>query len=160
MKWSHLGLLAALLVVLIGLSAQTQPVSIPFSGGATGATILSPAFITSSAGQLAWSSSTPATSTTDAGIARLGAASLTVTNGSTGKASWHTEGTALALAIPAGGIGVGTVSTTSVGNTGQGGRLVLVCGPTAGTGSLLFYAGTSNTPVTLANAVGGGLIGC
>ena len=74
--------------------------------------------------------------------------------------SLSTTGTQISLALPAGSIGMATSSTATTGNTGQGGRLVVVCGPVAGTASLLFYAGTSNTPVVLANGVGGGLIGC
>lgn len=111
-------------------------------------------------GQFAWSNAGDAAQSADTGLARLGAASVSVTNSTTGKASLHTEGTALTLAIPAGGLGLATVSTTSVGNTGQGARLVVVCGPVAGTSSLLYYSGTTNVPAVLANGVGGGLIGC
>lgn len=88
-------------------------------------------------------------------------ASGVVTNGNDGSSpSAFSLAGSRVLAVSAGGLGLATVATSSVGITGQGARLVVVCGPTSGTSSLLYYSGTSNTPVTLANAVGGGLIGC
>jgi len=40
------------------------------------------------------------------------------------------------------------------------GKLELVCGSTPGTARLIAYAGTSNTPTTIADGIGGGVGGC
>lgn len=159
MRWRDLGITVALLLFFAPwLTAQTIPVALP--SNTAGSFYASTAFTTGSAGKVCWSSTTSPSGTPDACLVRNGAASLTTTNGSTGPAALSLAGTTRVLALPAGALGVATVSTASVGNTGQGGRLVLVCGPAAGTGSWLLYTGTSNTPTVLANGVGAGLIGC
>jgi hypothetical protein len=51
--------------------------------------------------------------------------------------------------------------TATGGNPGAAvGTLELVCGTTAGTAKLIAYAGTSTTPVTVADNIGSGVIGC
>lgn len=174
MKRIAVAALAFVLLVAGLVAAQTMPIPVGFAtniiavpanfamkvGGTIKLWIDGNNIVTASPYCYRWSSTSDASVSPDTGVCRQGAASVTVANGTTGPGSIQTAGTNNPLAIPLGAIGIATSATSTVGNTGQGGRLVVVCGPTAGTASLLFYAGTSNTPVTLANAVGGGLIGC
>lgn len=52
-------------------------------------------------------------------------------------------------------------SAASGGNPGATtGTLELVCGTNAGTAKLITYAGTSTTPITIVDNIGGGLTGC
>lgn len=66
------------------------------------------------------------------------------------------------LTLSTGEIGLGKITASGTAPGAAGGKLELVCGTNAGTGKLILYVGTSNTPVTLTGTdnAGAGLTGC
>ncbi len=86
-----------------------------------------------------WSEGNRRATITDAGALILGGAVLNAPGGS--------------LALP-------RVGTPGPAPGAAGGRLELVCGTRPGTARLVVYAGTSTTPTTIADNIGGGVAGC
>jgi hypothetical protein len=64
------------------------------------------------------------------------------------------------LTVPAGGLGLAKITADGVAPGAAGGKIELVCGTNAGTAKLIAYAGTSTTPVTILDNIGGGVTGC
>jgi hypothetical protein len=60
--------------------------------------------------------------------------------------------------VDVGEIGVATISPSGSAPGAYGAKLALVCGTNAGTAKLIIYAGTSSTPVTIVDNIGGGVV--
>lgn len=71
-----------------------------------------------------------------------------------------TVGSATPLTLSQGELGVVKITASGTAPGAAGGKLALVCGTNAGTAKLISYAGTSTTPVTIVDNIGGGVSGC
>lgn len=64
------------------------------------------------------------------------------------------------LALSNGELGMTKVAVSGSAPGAAGAKFAVVCGTNTGTAKLVMYAGTSTTPTTIADNVGGGVAGC
>lgn len=69
-------------------------------------------------------------------------------------------GSLTALTLSAGEIGMTKIAASGTAPGAAGLKIAAVCGTNAGSAKLISYAGTSTTPVTIADNIGSGVTGC
>lgn len=63
-------------------------------------------------------------------------------------------------ALETGALGIVKATAAGTAAGSNGGKMLLVCGTTAGSARLVAYAGTSTTPTTILDNIGAGVTGC
>jgi hypothetical protein len=94
----------------------------------------------------------------DTGTRANGLGSLNLTNLTA--SGYGMFGSATALTLNAGEIGLAKIAASGSAPGAAGGKLSLVCGTNSGSVKMIAYAGTSTTPVTIVDNIGSGVTGC